>query len=57
MEQGDGSFRREDMFILNVETDDPIRVMRKYEEKPLRLIAVCCPPAEKSYRMLYAWEA
>lgn len=45
------------MFILNVETDDPIRVMRKYEEKPLRLIAVCCPPAEKSYRMIYAWEA
>lgn len=45
------------MFIINVETDDPIRVMRRYEEKPLRLIAVSCPPAEKNFRMTYVWEA
>lgn len=35
------------MFIINVETDDPIRVMRKYEAKPIRLLSVTCPETEK----------
>ena len=44
------------MFIINVATDDPIRVMRKYEEKSVRLLSITCPETEKKFRMVYAWD-
>lgn len=42
------------MFIINVATDDPIRIMRKYEEKSVRLLSISCPEAEKKFMMVYA---
>ncbi len=44
------------MFIMNVATDDPIRIMRKYEEKPVRLMSVTCPESGKKFLMVYAWD-
>lgn len=44
------------MYIINVATDDPIRVMRKYEEKPARLLSISCPEGQKPFKMVYAWE-
>ncbi len=42
------------MFIMNVATDDPIRVIRKYEEKSSRLLSITCPATGKKYRLIYA---
>jgi hypothetical protein len=44
------------MIIVNVSTDDPLRVIRKYEEKPARLLAITCPPDEKPFRLVYAMD-
>ncbi len=44
------------MIILNVATDDPIRVIRKYEEKSARLLAITCPATEKRFRLVYGLE-
>lgn len=44
------------MIILNVNTDDPIRVIRKYETKPARLIAITCPSDGKKYHLIYSLE-
>lgn len=42
------------MIILHVNTDDLMRVIRKYETKPARLIAITCPLEGKRYRLIYS---
>lgn len=40
------------MLILRIKTEDPLRVMRKYEGKRARLLAVTS--GEQTYSMFYA---
>ncbi|NLV20620.1 MAG: hypothetical protein GXY49_01295 [Syntrophomonadaceae bacterium] len=42
------------MFIINVATNDPFRVIRRFEEKPGRLLAITCPEGEKRYNLIYS---
>lgn len=42
------------MFIVSVTTNDPFKVIRKFEEKPGRLLAITCPEGEKRYHLLYS---
>jgi len=44
------------MFIVNVATNDPIRVIRKFEEKPGRLLTITCPEGDKKYNLSYVLE-
>jgi hypothetical protein len=44
------------MFIVNVTTNDPLKVIRKFEEKPGHLLAITCPEGEKNYQIVYAME-
>lgn len=39
------------MLILRIKTEDPLRVMRKYDGRRARLLAVTC--VEQTYSMLY----
>ncbi|HWQ75672.1 MAG TPA: hypothetical protein VN441_10175 [Syntrophomonas sp.] len=45
------------MFIVNVATDDPLKVIRKFEEKPSRLLAITCPEGEKQYQLVYSLDS
>lgn len=45
------------MFIVNVATNDPLKVIRRFEEKPSRLLAVTCPEGEKQYKLVYALDS
>jgi hypothetical protein len=42
------------MFILRIETRDPLRVTRKFESKRARLLAVTSE--DKTFSMLYAMD-
>lgn len=44
------------MLIINVNTNEPFRVIRKFEEKPARLVAITCPESGKYYRLVYTLE-
>jgi hypothetical protein len=41
------------MFIINVATNDPIRVIRKLEEKQGQLLAITCPEGDKKFNLSY----
>lgn len=42
------------MFIVKVATNDPLKVIRRWEEKPGHLLAITCLEGEKSYNLLYS---
>jgi len=44
------------MFIVNVATDDPIKVIRKFEEKSSNLIAITCPEGIKKYNLSFTMD-
>jgi len=44
------------MFIIQVATNDPLRVIRRFEEKPGHLLAITCPEGEKRYQLVYSME-
>ena len=44
------------MFIVNIATNDPLKVIRRLEENTGRLLAITCPEGEKRYQLVYSME-